>query len=145
MKKIINSLLVSILCLSILPVEAKAKNVDCDNFNNQYEAQNHLRLNPSDEDVLDSNNDGIACEHLENTSYGTLNKTIWQELLTQNQERIQETNHKHSLTYYEAKVIIGFEPYSKNGKLVWEDKVNQKKIELHIHQGEITNIKGMGF
>jgi hypothetical protein len=42
-------------------------------------------------------------------------------------------------------VIIGFEPYSKNGKLVWEDKVNKKKIELHIHQDEITNIKGTGF
>jgi hypothetical protein len=143
--KIINSLLVSILCLSILPVEVQAKNKDCDDFNNQYEAQNYLRVNPSDQDVLDADNDGIACEHLENTSYGTLNKTIWQKLLTQNQERIQETNHKHSLTYYEAKVIIGFEPYLKNGKLVWEDKVNKQKIELHVFQDEITNIKGMGF
>ncbi|MBW4532555.1 MAG: excalibur calcium-binding domain-containing protein [Pleurocapsa minor HA4230-MV1] len=145
MEKIIYSLLVSVLCLSTLPIEVQAKNKDCDDFNNQYEAQNHLRSNPSDTDILDSDNDGIACEHLENTSYGTLNKTIWQNLLSQNGARLKETKNKHSLTYYEAKVIIGFEPYSKNGKLVWEDKVNKKKIELHIHQDEITNLKGTGF
>lgn len=145
MKKIINSLLVSILCLFILPVEVQAKNKDCDDFNYQYEAQNHLRVNPSDTDVLDLDNDGIACEHIENFNYGVLNKAIWQDLLSQNGARIQQTKNKHSLTYYEAKVIIGFEPHSKNGKLVWEDKVNKKKIELHIHQGEITNLKGTGF
>jgi hypothetical protein len=94
---------------------------------------------------LDADNDGIACEHIESNSYGTLNSTIWQDLLSQNGARIQQTKNKHSLTYYEAKVIIGFEPYSKNGKLVWEDKVNKKKIELHVFRDEITNIKGTGF
>ena len=145
MKNIINSLLLGVLCLSILPVEVQARNKDCDDFNYQSEAQNHLRANQSDRDVLDADNDGIACEHLESTSYGTLNKTIWQNLIRQNQARKEETKNKHSLTYQEAKIIIGFEPYSKNRKLVWEDKANKKKIELHIHQGEITNIKGMGF
>jgi hypothetical protein len=143
--KIINSLLVSVLCLSILPIEVRANNVDCDNFNYQDEAQNHLRVDPSDRDVLDLDNDGIACEHLELRNYGVLNREIWQNLVSQNGTKIQQTDNKHSLTYYEAKVIIGFEPYSKNGKLVWEDKVNKKKIELHIHQSEITNLKGTGF
>lgn len=143
--KIINSLLAGVLCLSIFPVEAQARGKDCDDFNYQSEAQNHLRANPDDKDVLDADNDGIACEHLESTGYGTLNKTIWQNLIRQNRARKEETKNKHSLTYREAKIIIGFEPKSKNRKLVWEDKVNNKKIELHIHQGEITNIKGMGF
>lgn len=143
--KIISSLLLGVLCLSMLPIKVQAKNKDCDDFNYQSEAQNYLRLNPSDADVLDADNDGIACEHLENTSYGTLNSTIWRNLLSQNMAKKEETDNKHSLTYYEAKVIIGFEPYPKNGKLVWEDKANKKEIELHIFQGEITNIKGMGF
>ena len=145
MNKIINSLLLGVLCLFILPVEVQARGKDCDDFNNQYEAQNHLRANPSDADVLDADNDGIACEHIESNSYGTLNRGIWQSLLSQNGARLQQTKNKHSLTYYEAKVIIGFEPYSKNGKLVWEDTANDRKIEAHIFQGEITNVKGMGF
>lgn len=145
MNKIINSLLASVLCLSILPMEANAGNIDCDNFNYQDQAQNHLRADPSDPGVLDADNDGIACEHLELRNYGVLNKSIWQDLLSKNIARKEQTKNQHSLTYYEANVIIGFEPYSKRGKLVWEDTANNKKIELHIHQGEITNIKGMGF
>jgi len=145
MKNTINSLLLGVLCLSVLPIEVQARGKDCDDFNNQYEAQNHLRSNRSDTDVLDSDNDGIACEHIESSKYGTLNKTIWQNLVSQNQAKKRATKNKHSLTFYEAKVIIGFKPYSKNGKLVWEDKASKKKIEVHIHQGEITNIKGIGF
>ena len=111
----------------------------------QDQAQNHLRANPSDKDVLDADNDGIACEHLELRNYGVLDKKIWQNLVSKNMARKKKTKNRHSLTFYETKVILGFEPYSKNGKLVWEDKANNKKIELHIHQGEITNVKGMGF
>ena len=145
MKYIINSLLLGVLCLSVLPIEVQARSKDCDDFNSQSEAQNHLRANPSDKDGLDRDNDGIACEHLESTSYGTLNKTIWQNLVIQNRAKKKETKNKHSLTYQEAKIIIGFEPYSKNRKLVWEDKVNKKRITLNVINGEITNIKGTGF
>ena len=143
--KIINSLLASVLCLSMLPVEAQARGKDCEDFNYQDEAQNHLRANPTDRDVLDADNNGIACEHLESNNYGTLDKTIWQNLLRQNRARKEQTNNKNSLTYYETNVIIGFEPYSKRGKLVWEDSTNGTKIEAHIFKGEITNVKGSGF
>lgn len=52
--KIIDSLLLGVLCLSILPVEVQARNKDCDDFNYQNEAQNHPRANPSERDVLDA-------------------------------------------------------------------------------------------
>lgn len=143
--KIINSLLASVLCLSVLPVEVRAGIIDCDSFNYQDEAQNHLRANPSDRDVLDLDNDGIACEHIERRNYGVIDKAIWKNLLRQNIARKQQSNNKNSLTYYETNVIIGFEPYSKGGKLVWEDSTNGTKIEAHIFKGEITNVKGSGF
>lgn len=145
MKNTISSLLLGVLCLSVLPIEVQARGKDCDNFNYQDEAQDHLRANPSDKDVLDADNDGIACEHLESRNYGSLNKTIWQNLISKNRARKQQTNNKNSLTFYETNVIIGFEPYSKRGKLVWEDSANGKKIEAHIVKGEITNIRGIGF
>ena len=143
--KIINSLLVSVLCLSVLPIEVQARGKDCDNFNYQDEAQNYLRANPSDRDVLDLDNNGIACEHLESRNYGVLNKTIWQNLLRQNRARKEQTKNKNSLTFSETNVIIGFEPYLKRGKFIWFDSANGKKIEAHISQGEITNVRGMGF
>ena len=143
--KIINSLLAGVLFLTILPVEVRADLVDCDDFNYQDEAQNYLRAYPNDRNVLDWDNNGIACEHLESRNYGVLNKLIWQDLLRENIARKEQTKNKHSLTFYEANVIIGFEPYSKRGKMIWEDAVNERKIEAHIFYGEITNVKGMGF
>ncbi len=95
---------------------------------------------------MDSDRDGYACDHLTRINRDILTVAIWQELLAENIARKNATKNKEALTYNEVVRIIGFSPNaSRNGRIIWEDPINNMAIKIRFHHQQISDMKGIGF
>jgi len=67
MRKLIYLVSLSMVALVLYAPAAMAQDLDCANFATQEEAQAVFNADPSDPNMLDEDNDGIACETLPQT------------------------------------------------------------------------------
>ena len=124
---------------------ARTQKKECSDFTYQESAQRYFDRN-REEKHLDSDRDGYACDNLNRLSNDILTSAIWKELLNSNIKKRQSTKNTESLSYSEVIDIIGFYPNaSKGSRTIWEDPINNMAIKIRFHQGQIMDMKGVGF
>ena len=118
---------------------------ECRDFQFQESAQRYFNRN-REQKHLDSDRDGYACDELTRFDKDILTSRIWQELVHQNLQRKKLTKNAESLSYAEVVRIIGFSPNaSKGSRTIWEDPINNMAIKIRFHQGQIMDMKSIGF
>lgn len=118
---------------------------ECRDFKYQETAQRHFDRYP-EQKHLDNDRDGYACDSLTRLDDDILTPAIWDELLSRNIRKKQSSKNKQSLTYSEVVSIIGFYPNSNRGsRTIWEDPINNMSIQIRFHEGQIMDMKGIGF
>lgn len=119
----------------------------CRDFQYQYQAQRYFDLNSEYKSKFDLDNDGYVCENLTRIRGNILTMKIWQTLKYENRQRKRDSENKHALTFTQVNRIIGFAPNPKKERRrhVWEDPISNKRIEIRFFEGEIKDMKGMGF
>ena len=118
---------------------------ECRDFQSQESAQRYFDRN-REEKHLDGDRDGYVCDELTRFDKNILTSGIWQELLSSNIRRRQSTKNKKSLFYSEVIDIIGFSPNaSKGSRTIWEDPINNMAIKIRFYEGQIVDMKGIGF
>ena len=118
----------------------------CSDFKYQEYAQAYFDKYLEENKAMDIDRDGYACDHLTRINRDILTVAIWHELLNENIARKSATKNKEALTYNEVIRIIGFPPNaSRNGRIIWEDPINNMAIKIRFHRQQIYDMKGIGF